>query len=130
MSGEPQGQDNKCIERDDDFSQRRLHLSHMSEQQLHQHFWRLAEKIVEPLIEEARSHTSPSIERSVLLRMGFSSVDAKQLVEQMQSRQLLAYGAGRLILELSQRRDISVAAAGKALLQGNYWQELIDETES
>ncbi len=49
---------------------------------------RCGKTIVAPLIEEARTHTTPSIERSVLLRMGFSSIEAKALVARMHERRL------------------------------------------
>ena len=74
------------IERPDDFERRRRHLREMSDEELHTHFWGLVERIVAPLIEEARSHTTPSIERSVLLRMGFSSIEAKGLVQAANSQ--------------------------------------------
>lgn len=112
------------IERSDDFKQRRESLQAMSDEELHAHFWNLVEKIVEPLVEEARTHTTPSIERSVLLRMGISSIEAKALVDQMQDKQLLGHGAGRLLLELAKARQISVREAGKRLLQGQHWEDL------
>lgn len=112
------------LERPDDFNQRRKHLRQLSDQELHERFWRLVDKIVDPLITEAKSHTSPSIERSVLLRMGFSSIESGRLVEQMLQRQLLGYGAGHLILQLAKRKSMSVREIGEALLQGQYWQEL------
>ena len=111
-------------ERADDFALRRQRLQGMKDEELHAHFWNLVEKIVEPLIEEARTHTTPSIERSVLLRMGFSSIEAKQLVEQMQAHELLGHGAGRLVLELAVSKSISVREAGTALLAGQYWEIL------
>lgn len=113
-----------CAERPDDFEKRREKLRAMSDEALHSHFWHLVEKIVEPLVEEARTHTTPSIERSVLLRMGFSSIEAGSLVQQMHRRQLLGHGAGRLILELAKAKQISVRQAGSALLEGQYWEEL------
>lgn len=113
-----------ALERPDDFATRRQHLSAMSDAELHQHFWSLADKLVAPLIEEARTHTTPSIERSVLLRMGFSSIEAKALVERMDERGLLSHGAGRLVLDLAKTKKLSVRAAGMALLAGQYWQEL------
>jgi D-ornithine 4,5-aminomutase subunit alpha len=113
-----------ALERPDDFATRRQHLSAMSDAELHQHFWSLADRLVAPLIEEARTHTTPSIERSVLLRMGFSSIEAKALVERMDERSLLSHGAGRLVLELAKAKTLSVRAAGMALLAGQYWQEL------
>jgi D-ornithine 4,5-aminomutase subunit alpha len=113
-----------CAERPDDFQSRRTRLRAMSDEQLHAYFWSLAEQIVAPLIDEARTHTSPSIERSVLLRMGFSSIEAKALVAQMHGRRLLGRGAGRLVLELATRKGLSVHEAGTALLAGRYWEDL------
>ena len=116
------------LERQDDFEVRRAHLASMTDEALHARFWELVERIVAPLIEEARSHTSPAIERSVLLRMGFSSIECKQLVELMQQRDLLGHGAGRLVLELAKSRGMTIRAAGEALLQGEHagehWQAL------
>jgi len=113
-----------CAERPDDFEQRRKKLQGMSDEELHHHFWHLVEKIVEPLIEEARTHTTPAIERSILLRMGFSSIEAKQLVEKMLEYNLLGHGAGRLILELAKAKQLSIRETGAALLSGQYWEEL------
>lgn len=112
------------VERPDDFVSRRAHLRALSDEELHTNFWSLAERIVAPLIEEARTHTMPSIERSVLLRMGFSSLEAKALVERVSARGLLGHGAGRLVCELAQAKGISVRAAGTALLAERYWEEL------
>lgn len=113
-----------CKEREDDFEIRRSHLRGLSDEELHARFWSLVDQVVEPLIEEARTHTSPSIERSVLLRMGFSSIEAKALVERMLQRRLLGHGAGRLVVELAKARQISVREAGTALLQDHYWELL------
>ena len=111
------------LERPDDFARRRMHLRSLSDADLHAHFWSLVDKIVEPLIEEARSHTTPSIERSVLLRMGFSSIESGQLVEKMLQQGLLGHGAGHLVLQLAKKQGITVRKAGEALLQDQYWQE-------
>ena len=114
----------RCAERSDDFSTRRVRLKSMSDEELHGYFWMLAEKLVAPLIEEARTHTTPSIERSVLLRMGLSSIEAKSLVDRLGVKGLLPHGAGRLVLKLAQAKGISVREAGSALLAGRYWEEL------
>ncbi|KPK37839.1 MAG: ornithine aminomutase [Gammaproteobacteria bacterium SG8_47] len=111
-------------QRTDDFQARRARLRGMSDAELHEHFWHLVDQIVAPLIAEARTHTSPSIERSVLLRMGFSSVECKQLVEQMRGYGLLGHGAGRLVFELAKAKGVGVREAGEALLAGKHWQEL------
>lgn len=114
------------LQRPDDFEDRRAALRALSDEELHARFWSLVERIVAPLIEEARTHTTPSLERSVLLRMGFSSVEAKALVAGMAERGLLGRGAGRLVLELSRRRGLSVREAGRALLDGGCWRELVE----
>ena len=113
-----------CVERPDDFASRRAPLQALSDAELHTRFWRLVETIVAPLIEEARTHTTPSIERSVLLRMGFSSLEAKALVTRMHERNLLEHGAGHLVLQLAQHKGLTVRDAGTALLDGRYWEEL------
>ena len=113
-----------CVERPDDFASRRARLAALSDEELHAYFWELAQKIVAPMIAEARTHTTPSIERSVLLRMGFSSIDAKALVNRMHERRLLGHGAGRLVLELAKSKGIAVREAGIALLSGRYWEDL------
>jgi D-ornithine 4,5-aminomutase subunit alpha len=111
--------------RPDDFDERRARLRGLSDEELRARFWSRVEEIVAPLVEEARTHTTPSIERSVLLRMGFSSLEAVDLVAGMAERGLLGHGAGRLVLELSARRGLSVREAGLALLEGRHWEELV-----
>jgi D-ornithine 4,5-aminomutase subunit alpha len=113
-----------CEARPDDFESRRTRLQSLSDEELHTYFWSLAERIVAPLIEEARTHTTPAIERAVLLRMGFSSLEAKSLVAQLSERGLLGHGAGRLVLELAKTKGLSVRAAGAALLEGRFWEAL------
>jgi len=111
-------------ERTDDFDSRREHLKDLSDKELHDHFWSLVDRMMKPLVEEARTHTSPSIERSVLMRMGFSSIETKPIVNKMLERGLLGQGAGRLVLELAQRKGISVREAGLGLMRDEYWEEL------
>ena len=113
-----------CPERTDDFDARRAHLRDLSDAELRARFWTLVDRIVAPLVEEARTHTTPAIERSVLLRMGFNSLDAKALVDAMTERRLLGYGAGRLVLELAKARGTSIQETGAALLAGDHWEEL------
>jgi D-ornithine 4,5-aminomutase subunit alpha len=110
--------------RPDDFTERRTKLSGLSDEALRARFWSLVEQIVAPLVEEARSHTTPAIERSVLLRMGFTSAEAKTLVDRMAEAGLLGRGAGRLLLELATGRGLPVREAGLALLEGRLWEEL------
>lgn len=110
--------------REDDFAIRRAHLAALGDAELHARFWDLVERLVEPLIAEARTHTTPAVERSVLLRMGFSSVEAKALVEQMTAREQLAGGAGRWVLEAARRWRVPVREAGLALIRGEGWEDL------
>lgn len=112
------------MERPDDFESRHRHLRNLSDDELHARFWSLVRQIVEPLIDEARTHTTPSIERSVLLRMGFSSIEAKALVDQMMARRLLGHGAGALVLRLARCKGIAIREAGEGLLAGRHWDEL------
>lgn len=114
----------KVGRRPDDFEQRREHLKGMSDDQLQKRFWQLTDDIVNPLIELARTHTSPSIERSVLLRMGFSSVEAKELVQKIQDAGLLGKGAGHVLLKIARANDLQVREAGLSMLEGQYLEQM------
>ena len=61
------------MKRDDDYQVRRQSVANLSDKELEQRFWQLAEQIVDPLLKLGYENTSPAIERSVLLRMGFSN---------------------------------------------------------
>lgn len=109
------------LKRNDDFQTRRKHLENLSDQELHGRFWELLELTVDPLLEMARTHTTPSIERSILLRMGFSSVEAKPLVEMAIDRELIGKGVGNLVYRASKANNVSIREAGLAMLEGNLW---------
>ena len=116
----------KMIEsRPDDFETRREHLNDLSEAELKERFWELTEEIVRPLVDLAHEHTSPSIERSVLLRMGFSSEEARVIVEGVLDRGLLGKGAGHVVYRLAGARDLDVREAGLALMEGKYWEDVM-----
>jgi len=112
------------MERADDFEKQRAHLADKSDDELRDYFWELVERIIDPLVEEARGHTSPSIERSVLLRMGFSSLEAQALVTMIADRGLLGTGAGRVVFTAAKAADVDIRAAGLRLLDGELWDEV------
>jgi D-ornithine 4,5-aminomutase subunit alpha len=112
------------MQRKDDFEIRRKHLAHLTEDQLEKRFWELTGKIIDPLIEMARSHTSPSIERSVLLRMGFDSLTAKTIVDRCLERGLLGKGAGHVVLKYAIFKNISAKEAGERLARDEGWDEI------
>ncbi|MDR1558572.1 MAG: ornithine aminomutase subunit alpha [Clostridiales bacterium] len=111
------------MKRADDFETRREHLKGMSAGELRDHFWSLAEKIVDPLLTLGYENTSPSVERSILLRMGFSSLEAKPIVEEAVSRNLLGHGAGNIVYRLAKSRNLSIKDAGISLAEGRLWDE-------
>ncbi|MCL5987232.1 MAG: ornithine aminomutase subunit alpha [Actinobacteria bacterium] len=112
--------------REDDYLERRKRIANFTNGELEKRFWELANMLVYPLIELARTHTSPSIERSVLLRMGFSSLEAKAIVDRISEFELLGKGAGNVVLRLAKSLDISYLVAGRRLASG----ELIEEAEN
>lgn len=107
-----------------DYSQRRTHLSKMSEGQLEDRFWKLAQDVVEPLVDLARTHTSPSIERSVLLRMGFSSLEASAIVQKVFAYGLLGKGAGHVVYKYARARNLDLLDAGRVLAALEDWDEV------
>ena len=112
------------LKREDDFQERRKHLANLSDDELKTRFWELVGTAVDPLLEIARTHTSPSIERSILLRMGFSSIEAKPLVEMVVDRGLISKGAGHLVYKAAKQNNLSIREAGLEMLKGGLWDTL------
>ncbi|MCL2608887.1 MAG: ornithine aminomutase subunit alpha [Treponema sp.] len=111
------------MKRADDYPQRRQHLASLSDEQLKARFWELAGKVVDPLLKMGHEYTSPSIERSVLLRMGFSSTEVKPIVDGALQNNLLGHGAGNIVYKLSKARKMEIREAGLALSRGELWEE-------
>ena len=107
------------------FDERRQHLKHKSDEELYEYFWQLAEKIVDPLVEAGRVYTTPAIERSVLLRMGFSSLEAQALVHGMIERALMPHGAGHVVWRLSETLGKGIRDTGLALIDGQHWDTAV-----
>lgn len=99
------------------FKQRREELKQMTDEQLKAHFWELCDQLVAPLVDLARTHTSPSIERSILLRMGIDSLSSQGVVERIYQAGLLGKGAGHVLLELSRQQGTDIKGAAAAILE-------------
>lgn len=99
------------------FERRREELKKLSDDQLKDRFWKLCNQVVEPIVELARTHTSPSIERAVLLRMGVDSVSCHGVVDRINEAGLLGKGAGHVVLRLAQKTGSDVRAAAAAILE-------------
>ncbi|GAB4275111.1 MAG: ornithine aminomutase subunit alpha [Candidatus Rifleibacteriota bacterium] len=97
------------------FEARKKELEKMSDDELKQRFWELCNKVVEPMVEYGRKYTSPSIERSVLLRMGIDSPTSQGVVSRLQEAGLLGKGAGHVVLRVSQNYNIEVREAAKKI---------------
>lgn len=106
------------------FSERRERLVHLTDEELKERFWQLAYQVVEPMVKLARTHTSPSIERSIILRMGFSSLEAKAIVDRCADHGLLGQGAGGLVYRAARSCGLSIREAGLAMARGELWAEL------
>ncbi len=88
----------------------------MSDARLKERFWELCNQLVKPVADLARTHTSPSIERSVLLRMGIDSVSTHAVVTRIQEAGLLGKGAGNVVLRLSKKTGKDLRAAAQAII--------------
>lgn len=109
------------MKREDDFEKRREHLKNLSDEELYNRFWSLTEEIVKPLVDLAYKNTSPSVERSVLLRMGFSSIEAGNIVKEGEKWNLLGKGMGNVVLTYAELRGIPYLQAGEELSDGKGW---------
>lgn len=112
------------MENEVDFEKRREHLKKLSDDELYKKFWDLTEDIVKPLVDLAYTHTSPAIERSVLLRMGFSSLEADSIVKEGVKWNLLGKGIGNVVLNYSELKGIDYLSAGEELGRGIGWDEV------
>ena len=111
------------MKRNDDYQNRRTHLADLTDEQLKDRFWQLTEQVVDPLLKLGHDHTTPAIERSVLLRMGFSSLEVKEIVDAALERSLLGHGAGNIVYKLSLAKNLPIRDTGLALAEGKYWDE-------
>ena len=112
------------MKREDDFNTRRGHLAELSDEELKGRFWELIDQVVDPLLKLGHEHTTPAIERSVLLRMGFSSLEVKEIVDAALERSLLGHGAGNIVYKLSKAKNMDLREAGLALANGQHWDEI------
>ena len=112
------------MQREDDFPARRKHLANLTDEQLYERFWSLAEQIVQPMLDAGKIYTTPAIERSILLRMGFSSIEAKPIVDGVMERDLMRKGCGNVVWRLSKKLGVPVREAGLALAEGRCWDKV------
>ena len=108
--------------REDTFKEVRAHLAGLSDEQLEGRFWQLTGEITAPLVELARTHTSPSIERSVLMRMGIDSQRCNAIAAECEKRGLLGHGAGHVVLHCSSEWGVPVVEAAAKLAAGEGWE--------
>jgi D-ornithine 4,5-aminomutase subunit alpha len=107
--------------REDTYQEWRGHLAGLSDEELEARFWALVNEIVDPLVELARTHTSPSIERSVLMRMGIDSRTCMAVVTEVDNRGLLGHGAGNVVLDCATEWGVDVREAAARLAAGEGW---------
>lgn len=113
-------------EANDLFMEKRKHLAGLSDEELKDKFWATTEKVVDPLLKLANEYTSPSIERSILLRMGFSSVEATKIVNGVIDRGLMGKGAGHIVYRLAKEKDLPIREAGLKLSNDELWDDVVD----
>ena len=113
------------MKRQDDFAERRKQIAGLTDKELYDRFWDLTTQVVSPMLELGRKNTTPSVERSVLLRMGISSLDTKPIVEGCMDRGLMGKGAGNVVYKLAQAKGISIKEAGEMLAKGDAWDEAV-----
>ncbi len=114
------------MKRNDDYETRRAHLAGLSDAELEQRFWKLAGQLVDPMLKLGYENTTPSIERSVLLRMGFSSIEAKAIVDGCIEHALMGHGAGNVVYRLANAKGLEIRETGLLLADG----KCFDEAES
>lgn len=104
--------------RKDDFLERKKHLEKLTDEELKAYFFKLTDELLDPIMDLAYNYTSPSIERSVLLRMGFSSLEAKAITEKLNNANLLSFGAGHVVYLYAKKKNKEIIDAGRLLAKG------------
>lgn len=112
------------MKREDDFNKRREHLKNLTDEELYNRFWSLTEQVVKPMVDMAYKHTSPSVERSVLLRMGFSSLEAGSIVKEGMKWNLMGKGMGNVVLNYAKLKNVPYLEAGEELSRGIGWEKV------
>ena len=105
--------------REDTFEHAHQYLAGLTDEELKMRFWSLTQEIVDPLVELARTHTSPSIERSVLMRMGIDTPTCVAIVSECEARGLLGHGAGHVVLVVMQALEVDAPEAARRLADGD-----------
>lgn len=104
-------------------------LSSLSDEALYQKFWELADKLARPLIEFSQIHTTPSIERSVLMRMGFNSVQAKNFVDRCVKEGIIGKGAGGVLFNYARQNNMDLFSAFDTLMSLGNWKTVVCEKD-
>lgn len=104
-------------QRNDDFKKRRKHLENYNDEQLKAYFFELIDKINDPILKLGKEYTTPAIERSILMRMGFSSQEAKYITNKLEEHDLLQFGAGHVVYKYHLLKDLTIRESGIALLE-------------
>ncbi len=112
--------------RNDDFLERRKHLEKYSDAELKTYFKELTDQIIDPLLSLAYDFTTPAIERSVLMRMGFSSLESKMITEKMMENNLLEHGAGHVVFKYASLTKLPIREAGLALLDSKELHKMME----
>lgn len=114
-------------QRNDDFEVRRSHLKNLSDAELKAYFEKLTDQLLDPMLDLAYTHTSKAIERSVLMRMGFSSLEAKALTEKMMECHILEHGAGHVVFRYAKNNQLAIRDAGLKLMDMSEMMKIAEE---
>lgn len=92
-------------------------LAKLDDAALKERFWELTRQMMTPVVDLARTHTSLSIERSVLLRMGVDSVSSHGVVDAIAEAGLLGKGAGHVVLKVGKVHGLDVRGAAARITE-------------
>lgn len=111
------------MKRNDDLITRGAHLQQLDDDQLNERFWQLTKQLVDPLLDLAATSTSPSIERSIAMRMGASSIEATRLVFLANQQMILEYGIGHFLYFVAKKSHQSLREVIEAAQDEVYFIE-------
>ena len=115
------------MKRDDDYQVRRQSVANLSDKELEQRFCAARRDYIASRFSRMNPRQLEAVLTTegplVLLRMGFSSIEAKAIADGCVERNLLGHGAGNVVYRLAKAKEMDYIDAGKALCEGRLWDE-------
>ena len=91
----------------------------LADEHIHKEFWKSGQSSDDSLSDFAHTCTSPHVECSSLVAMGFSDDEAQAIIKGAIKYRIICKGCSHVVLELRRARGIGLREAGLLLAAGD-----------